>query len=184
MQDWQLLTPARAFALPYYQQPTRAYHNDRHVRHMLWALAERGVLTPELALAVWGHDLIYDAKAKDNEERSAAVFDDWLATQGAAPELRNQIRAMILATQHIAPPSDRPSALLVDADLSILGADADAFAAYNQGIRQEYSHVPGPLYRLGRRQVLQSFLNRERIYNTPEFAALEQQARANLMKEI
>lgn len=181
--DWRYLQGVRAYALPIYQGAqgnARAYHNDWHVRTMLVALAERGVLTPALALAVWGHDLVYDPRADDNEERSAEVFDHWLASQGAGVPLREQVRALILATKHTTPPQNREEALLIDADLSILGADAEAFEAYEAGIRQEYSHVPAPLYKLGRRKVMKGFLKRPQIFSTPEFAELEASARANL----
>lgn len=178
--DWMYLRGVRAYALPIYQDAQRAYHNDWHVRNMLSALAERGVLTPALALAVWGHDLVYDSRAKDNEERSAEVFGKWLAAQGAPLPLREQVRSLILATKHAAPPQNREEALLIDADLSILGADAEAFATYDAGIRQEYQHVPAPLYKIGRRKVLQGFLNRPQIYSTPEFAGLEVSARRNI----
>ena len=80
--DPKLVAAARAFALPFYAEPGRAYHNAAHVEDMLAALHSRRVLTPELALACWGHDLVYDARATDNEERSAVIFDDWLAAQG------------------------------------------------------------------------------------------------------
>lgn len=147
-------------------------------------LARRGVLTPTLALAVWGHDLVYDPRRHDNEERSAEQFDAWLATQGAEVELRQNVRSLILATRHSSPPLTREEALLVDADLSILGAPEQEFQAYEEGIRREYAHVPALLYRVGRRKVLQGFLNRKRLYHTPEFSALEPQARTNLQASL
>lgn len=177
-----LLAAARAYAAPFYDVPQRAYHNLRHVEQMLTALQERGVLTPEFELAVWGHDLIYDARAKDNEERSAAQFGAWLAGQGVDEGTRARVRALILATKHAAPPQTREQMLLVDADLSILGAPEAQFDAYHAAIRREYAHVPAPLYALGRRKVLRGFLEREHIFTTPEFAALEAQARANLRR--
>lgn len=180
MAEAALLQAAQAFARPFYAQPHRAYHNAGHVQAMLDALDSRGVLTPTLTLAVWGHDLIYDARAADNEERSAQAFGEWLTSQGAAPERVREVAALILATRHAAPPVSREQALLVDADLGILGADPEAFAAYDRAIRQEYRHVPTLLYRVGRGKVLRSFLTRERLYTTPEFAGLEEQARANL----
>ncbi|EYB69615.1 putative HD phosphohydrolase family protein [Deinococcus phoenicis] len=175
-----VLSAAEAFALPFYAQPHRAYHNAQHVRAVLHALASRGVLTPALALAVWGHDLIYDPQAPDNEGRSAEVFGGWLAAQGAEAELVQEVTALILATRHTSPPRTRAEAVLVDADLSILGADVDTFAAYDAAIRQEYVFVPEADYRAGRARVLRGFLEREQLYVTPEFAALEGQARANL----
>lgn len=180
MEPGELLTAAEAFARPFYAEAHRAYHNAEHVRAVLHALASRDLLTLALALSVWGHDLIYDPRAHDNEERSAELFGEWLRAQGASPELQEEVSALILATRHTAPPSTRGEALLVDADLSILGAEPRTFAAYDAAIRQEYSLVPGEAYRIGRARVLQSFLDRERIYSTPEFSELEVRARVNL----
>lgn len=181
---WRFLRDVRAFALPHYQSPERAYHNDWHVRNMLSALARRGVLTPALALAVWGHDLVYDPTRNDNEENSAVMFDVWLQEQEATEELRRTVQTLLLATNHKSPPATREEALLVDADLGILGAPEQEFNAYEAGIRQEYSHVPALFYRAGRRKVLKMFLNRERIYTTPEFSGLEGQARHNLQTSL
>ncbi|WP_102126421.1 HD domain-containing protein [Deinococcus planocerae] len=175
-----LLAAAEAVALPFYAEPHRAYDNADHVRAVLHTLASRGLLTPTLTLAVWGHDLVYDPRAEGNEERSAEVFGEWLRGQGISPELEAEVRALILATRHTTPPATREGALLVDADLSILGADPQIFAAYDAAIRQEYSFVTEEAYRAGRARVLQSFLDREHIFSTPEFAGLEAQARTNL----
>lgn len=179
-----LLERAEAFAWPFYTEPERAYHTAQHVQAVLDALASRGVLTPTLALAVWGHDLIYDPRAGDDEARSAAVFGEWLAAQGADADLIREVRALILATRHTDPPSTRAEALLVDADLSILGADPVTFAAYDRAIQQEYSFVPEAAFRKGRAQVLRGFLDREHIYTAPEFAELEAQARTNLRQAL
>ncbi|ANE42744.1 phosphohydrolase [Deinococcus puniceus] len=182
--DATLLARAEAFALPHYAEAHRAYHDAEHVRAVLHALESRRVLTPVLTLAVWGHDLIYDPRKHDNEQQSAGVFDGWLAEQGAPADLRAEIHALILATRHAAPAATRAEALLIDADLSILGATAEAFAAYDAAIRREYRHVPGLLYRMGRKKILRGFLEREQIFTTPEFAGLEAQARVNLAGAI
>lgn len=183
-QSERLLAAAEAFALPFYAQPHRTYHNADHVRTVLHALASRGLSDPTLALAAWGHDLVYDLRANDNEERSAEVFEEWLRGQGVSPEVEAGVRALILATRHAAPPATREEALLVDADLSILGADAETFDAYDAAIRQEYSFVPEEAYRGGRARVLRSFLDRGHIFSTPEFAGLEAQARLSLVHAI
>ena len=180
MNEAALLRAAEAFAQPFYAETHRAYHNAAHVTAMLEALASRGVLTPTLALATWAHDLIYDPRRSDNEERSAEVFGEWLTAQGAPLNLVQAVKALILTTKHTLPPATRDEALLIDADLSILGAEPEAFAAYDRSIGREYRDVPGLLYRTGRQKVLRSFLERERIYTTPEFTELEAPARANL----
>lgn len=181
---WFLLAGVRAYALPFYQEPQRAYHTATHVRELLLGLGQRGVLSPALALAVWGHDLVYEPSATDNEQRSADLFDIWLASRGAPDTLREQVRDLILVTRHVAPAFTHEEALLVDADLSILGASPERFAAYHAAIRQEYAHVPECRYRHGRLAVLRGFLERETLYLTPEYADLDAQARRNLRAAI
>ncbi len=133
-----LLSAAQAYSLPFYQEPHCAYHTLAHIQAMLNALETRNVLTPALALAVWGHDLIYDPQRHDNEAQSAGRFGDWLETQAAGPALVVEVRRLILETDHRAPPTDRAAALLVDADLSVFGADEADFWEYERAIRQEY----------------------------------------------
>ncbi|ACO44902.1 phosphohydrolase [Deinococcus deserti] len=181
---WSFLAEVRTYALPFYQEPHRAYHTAAHVRDMLLGLGRRGVLSPALALGVWGHDLVYEPRATDNEQRSAELFDAWLWSRGAPDSLREQIRDLILVTQHVAPAFTREEALMVDADLSILGASPQAFAAYHAAIRKEYAHVPECRYRHGRLAVLRGFLERETLYLTSEFAALDAPARRNLRAAI
>lgn len=179
-----LVGAAEAFARPFYDAPERAYHTAAHVQSLIRALGGRGVLTPALELAAWGHDLIYDPRAADNEERSADVFGAWLAAQGAGGDVQAQVRDLILATRHTTPPTTRAGALFVDADLGILGADPDTFDAYDRAIRAEYAHVPDGAYRAGRSGVLRGFLSRERLFLTPEFAALDAPARVNLRRAL
>ena len=174
----------RAFCTPFYAEPQRFYHTLNHVEAMLDALDHQGVLTFTVALAVWGHDLIYDPQRGDNEERSAEVFSAWLAAQGVPDELRREVAALILATKHGGLPATPAAALLVDADLTVFGAADKTFWKYEHDIRREYAFVPLEAYRAGRRAVLEQFLAREQIYSTPEFAALELAARQHLGEAI
>ena len=92
----------------------------------------------------------------------------------------------IRATAHAnADPADADELVLLDADLSILGAEAERYAKYAAAIRREYVHVEESAYRAGRRRVLESFLARPRIYRTERlFAVGEAAARANIAGEI
>jgi len=96
------------------------------------------------------------------------------------------VKNLILHTKnHQAPSTDIDSQILLDADLAILGASELEYKTYAQGIRQEYAWVADELYRMSRIQVLQIFLQRERIYLTPQlFGKLEAKARLNLQAEI
>jgi predicted metal-dependent HD superfamily phosphohydrolase len=75
--------------------------------------------------------------------------------------------------------------LFLDLDLAILGAPDGLYRQYSEAIRAEYNWVPGPVYRLGRREVLKRFARRPTLFVTAAMAArFEAQARRNLDREI
>jgi len=171
-----------------YSEPHRHYHTVQHLRECLdhfeceHAAAER---PGEVALALWFHDAIYELKAHDNEARSADWARDALLAAGADAEVAQRVHALVMATRHDAQPVDDDARLLVDIDLSILGAPAARFAQYEQQIRSEYAHVPPDVFEPKRRQILAGFLARDPLYQTPGVRArLETQARANLRLAI
>lgn len=169
-----------------YRERHRAYHNLRHVLQCLdWAAAVRSELNipSEVELALWYHDTIYEPRAADNEERSALLAATELSSLPAATVA--SITALIMATKHQDSPAGHDAQFLVDIDLSILGSPAEAFAEYEAAIRREYRWVPGPLFRRKRREVLQGFLNRPRIFSTDHFhTLLEATARVNLARSV
>jgi predicted metal-dependent HD superfamily phosphohydrolase len=81
--------------------------------------------------------------------------------------------------------SVRQTAILVDADLAILGADPQAYQAYANGVRAEYFVVDDEHWRIGRGRVLRTFLDRPRIYATEYmYDEREHRARANIEAEL
>ena len=90
-----------------------------------------------------------------------------------------------MAPVHEAPADGADAQLLVDIDLSILGADEATYRQFEQDVRREYKWVPGPLFRRTRRKILQSFLDRQSIYSTAAFRdRLEEPARRNLFAAV
>jgi predicted metal-dependent HD superfamily phosphohydrolase len=86
-----------------------------------------------------------------------------------------------MATQHVALPADDDSRLVVDIDLAILGAVPSRYEEFERDVRAEYRWVPGIVYRPKRAAILQSFLDRPRIYHwEPVYERLERNARTNL----
>lgn len=193
---WQILSalclpanPARlAELLSLWQQPGRVYHQLDHLHSCLrlaqtqaWACAEPALVQ----LALFYHDAVYDPQRNDNEARSAALcVDHW---RGQLPEASlGSVQTWILATATHDPAGlDDDGLRLLDIDLSILARDPDTYAHYARQIRQEYAFVPEPDYRRGRAQVLQRFLQRERLYHSDLAAPhWEGQARQNLQQEL
>jgi len=171
-----------------YAEPQRCYHTLQHLEECFAALdpaAHLALRGAEVELAVWFHDAVYDTHAADNEQRSAAWADLELREGGAGPEAAARVGALVLATRHEAPPSDPDARLLVDVDLSILGAGEPRYTEYERQIRGEYAWVPDELFRPGRARILTRFLERPSIYSTTWFAGrLEARARRNLSRSL
>jgi predicted metal-dependent HD superfamily phosphohydrolase len=95
------------------------------------------------------------------------------------------VRHLILATRHDGSPPAGDAALLVDVDLAILGSPAERFDEYEQQVRQEYSWVPGFVFKRKRAEILEGFLRRPALYHTEHFRSrYEAVARANLTRSI
>ncbi len=187
---WERLD-ARSDALPpwrqlhaAYAESWRAYHNLDHIGHCLEEFTSvRNQADNPIAVeaAIWFHDVIYDTRAKDNEERSAEFALPVLHDAGKPGSFCESVRTLILATKHQSQPTTNDTRLLTDIDLSILGQGPARYAEFEQQIRREYSWVAEPDFTAGRSAILNSFLLRESIFNSPTFIRqYERQARLNL----
>lgn len=171
-----------------YSEPHRKYHTAQHLGECfekleaVRALAEHPA---EIELALWFHDAIYDVKRRDNEKKSA----DWAracATAAGIPAAAcDRVHALVMATRHKAVPRGRDAEILVDVDLSILGASRERFDEYEGQVREEYAWVPDFLYRRERRKILEDFLARPRIFSSAHFLdRYEAQARSNIGRSL
>jgi len=185
-ESWQGLgaegrVPVLTELLAAWDEPQRHYHDQRHLGECLarWkTLAEH---PGEVALALWFHDAVHEPRASDNELKSAAWAARVMTEGGVDVGAVQRVHDLIMATCHNAPATTPDAQLVVDIDLGVLGADEARFEAYDRDVRKEYGWVPGFLYRRKRREVLQHFVDRERIYSTPAaFDELEAPARRNL----
>ena len=178
-----------------WSEPQRHLHDQRHLRECmaLWSRWRgQSLRASEVAIALWFHDAIYDPQAPvagSNELSSAAWAARSLMRAGADSDTAQRVHDLVMATQHgftkeMAPAaleSSPDAQLLVDIDLTILGSPAERFERYDQDVRKEYAWVPGFRYQEARAQVLQSFLDRPRLYyGEHAVALLEAQARINL----
>jgi predicted metal-dependent HD superfamily phosphohydrolase len=171
-----------------YDEAHRAYHTRRHLDECFAAFDEVRSLAEhpaEIELAVFFHDVFYDTRRSDNEERSAEWARDALIEGGGDPLVAERVRALVLASKTHAVEGAGDAALFVDVDLAILGAESARFDEYDQQIRQEYSWVPEDAYRDGRRRVLEGFAERAHVFATPWFRdKLDARAKANLRRAL
>ncbi len=170
----------------HYQEPHRHYHTMAHLEAMA---QEAQAIENQLRerdcfwFALFYHDVIYDPLRQDNEQVSAQVMQKQLEHSSFSQV--QQVTDLIVATQDHADSEDHDQQLFLDIDLAILGQAPDVYQHYANQIRAEYHMFPDSLYQAGRKQVLQSLLNRPAIYQTAHFRAkYETQARINLAEEL
>ena len=169
-------------------EPHRRYHDIAHLRDVLSRvdeLAEHAVDADAVRLAAWYHDVIYRGRP-DDEENSALRAETDLDTLGVPPALIQEVARLVrLTTSHDPAAGDRNGEALSDADLAILAASSDRYAAYTAAVRAEYAHVPDEDFRAGRASILRALLDGPSIYRTPHARTYwEALARANLSREF
>ncbi len=182
-----------------HREPHRSYHG---IRHVAWVVRHVDDLAnseptddlPAVIVAAFFHDAVYDPTATDNEAASARLATVRLRDLGWAEDRIEHVAAMILATgHHVSDPvaavrdatSDADAAVLLDADLAVLGAEPGAYQSYVNGVRAEFSHVDDDGWRSGRRAVVERLLDRPVLYHTPTGAQRwGARARANLSAEL
>jgi predicted metal-dependent HD superfamily phosphohydrolase len=171
-----------------YSEPHRHYHTYQHVAECfdkIQAIISLAEQPAEVHVSLWFHDAIYDTQRHDNEERSA----DWARSAarelGVSAESAQRIYDLIMFTRHAAEPVGIDAQVLVDADLSILGAPRARFLEYEAQVRSEYGWVPDAMFRPARAKILNEFLNRPHIFSTAHFREqYEAQARRNLQHSL
>lgn len=186
---YQFSEPRKVFnkLIVAYSEKHRAYHTIQHLYECL-ALVDsiRADLNDAHAvtLALWFHDVVYDPQAKDNELKSAELFEQYLA-QDLSIDIIQKIKRWIIATQKHEVTDELDLQFLLDIDLAILAASPERFDEYEQQIQQEYAWVDPDVYSIKRKQVLAHFYQAEPLYQTQYFQKnFEQRAKGNLKNII
>jgi len=171
-----------------YGEAHRSYHTLQHIDaclHHLDAVAELADRPHEIEMALWFHDAIYNPFSGTNEQDSAKWAREFLKQGEIANDSIKRIYALIMVTRNHTNTSEVDTGLMLDIDLSILGAPPEIYDQFEKNIRKEYRRVPGFIFRKKRKEILQSFLDSTQIYNRPYFSdMLEAQAKENLSRTI
>ena len=173
-----------------HREKHRRYHTLSHVDAVV-AQAIELATTEDVAdlgaivAAALYHDAVYEPQSRSNERASARLARRDLLALGWAESRVDHVSALIEATATHVDPPDHDHAVLFDADLSILGASPERYAAYVDAVRAEYRHVDDATWSAGRRSVLQGFLDRPAIYATATGVdRWDTAARVNLAGEL
>jgi len=171
-----------------YSEKKRFYHNLTHIQALLNNAEKLKTYFQDygtVRFAIWFHDIIYNTKRSNNEEKSAELAVEALEEMQIPNSTIQLVEKMIIATKtHNASDLAEDGKIFLDLDLGILATSPEIYQAYHQAIRKEYSWVPWFLYKRSRKSVLRNFLAREHIFFTSELAKLESIARENITQEI
>lgn len=176
-----------------YKAANRKYHNWLHITSLLadfHRLKDHWRHPEAVETAILWHDFVYVALSPSNEADSAEQMLERLK-ELAEPSVLADAHALIITTASHTVPNDMTaelaldSALFLDMDMAILGADRAAFDQFDSAIREEFAIVPDEVYRPRRAEVLAGFLARDDLYLTETFKrGHNKQARANLQRAI
>lgn len=176
-----------------YNAEGRAYHNWAHVQALIdhFERVQADLNDPgAVEIALYYHDVVYVPLAPSNEADSADAMLAELTGRADAIELETADMIVRATAAHEVPDGikrgqARDCAIFLDMDLAILGATPDGFDAFDAAIRQEFQMVPDAIFYPRRRDVLKTFLDRDRIYLTERFhEQFDAAARANLSRLV
>ena len=174
-----------------YSSSNRYYHNLSYVKFML-SEAENFRLEFDdfnsIRFSIWFHDIIYEVKRSDNEERSADRAEAFLLKINYDKIKILNIKNLIQNTknhQNTKLTDLFDTIIFLDLDLLILGTQQEIYYKHAEKVRKEYSFVPKMGYTLKRVEILKNFLNQKYIYKTEKIWKLyEKKARTNIGDEI
>lgn len=171
-----------------YGEGHRRYHTPEHVEHCLDQFDAARPLMDDpdsVELALWYHDIIYDVVRRDNEARSADLFEQ-RAREGMSAERVRTVRDLIMVTVHSRVlPASADEGYMVDIDLSSFGLPWERFLVDSVAVRDEFGHLSDEEFYARQRNFLVALLEREHFCCTSFFRARhEDQARKNIARYL
>jgi predicted metal-dependent HD superfamily phosphohydrolase len=178
--EWAALVAA-------WTEPHRRYHDLAHLAAVLRLVDELAGAAADpdaVRLAAWYHDVVYDPERDDNERVSADRARAGLRGVVSDERLDEVERLVLLTAGHQPAPGDADGAVLCDADLAVLAASPESYAAYASAVRLEYGHLSDEEFTAGRIAVLEHLLALPELYRTEAARPWTDRARANLTAEL
>lgn len=171
-----------------YMEPERHYHGLEHIQRMFKMAAAKNI-TPSRAqaLAILYHDVVYiPGSINGQNEMLSALLLRQHAHGGLVPaQVVDEAVTIIHDTiSHTA--SHHSSRLVLDLDLSGLGAHWEQFHADSEAVFREVQHLVRDAqdYYERRAAFFEALCERTQIFLLPDFAPLEPVARQNMQQTI
>lgn len=146
-----------------YQESHRFYHTDDHILNIFHILDDLDLSISRknkrnLYFAIFFHDIVYNPKLKDNEDKSNDVWILFSNSNKYSDTVKDAVSNMIWATKNHMKTNDFITNLFLDLDLAVLGSDLDDFNKYERNIRLEYDFVPADIYIVERSKIMKSLI--------------------------
>lgn len=141
----------------------RPYHNFHHIEKMLADLDSRPGLRLDplskkhLQIAIIFHDVIYDPRATDNEEKSVEFMRNAALIHPAQNDTK-KISELIMATKHHRYGEDALCDTIIDLDLAVLRQNFMGLVEYEHAIFKEYQFTNVANYTAKRVQFLRQLI--------------------------
>lgn len=168
-----------------YAEPHRHYHTLDHIESGLNVLDQLGA-DSVVKVAFWFHDVIYDAGASNNEERSAAFAYSTLfpSVLGWTEDAKHEMERLIYLTKdHKVDWWDKNACHMAVADLHGLGSEPETYKRNSENVRLEYGKFSDDEWKEGRIKFLRAMLDRDIFPPFPAYSDLAQHARENMYAE-
>ncbi len=194
----ELSGAARNVVLRQMATSRRHYHGLLHLA-TLWTRHGRfgsgtAFLAPAatrlVACAIAFHDAVYDATRRDNEHRSALLWQRYAPADMSGADVDWVSDTIEATADHLASTDAttnraRLRLWMLDLDLTPLGEQPELFARNTRRLRAEYRHLPEVDWQGGRLAFLRKLQAAPAVYRSaPLAAAFEQQARRNIAREL
>lgn len=143
-----------------WQESHRFYHTEKHLADLLLHIDELSIddrASQEerniLQIVAYFHDIVYDPKAADNEDKSATFFRKY------APNHPNtELIAQIILDTKYHTPSNKLSEVFCDLDMKIVKNSTVAeLLEWEKNIFREYQFYDYSMYKMGRIALLENF---------------------------
>jgi pantetheine-phosphate adenylyltransferase len=140
----------------------RKFHTESHLRDLLEQIDAYPEISQKdhdiLSLSAIFHDIVYDPRRLDNEERSAQLFLSHVLESQHSTEIQHVVQIILDTKDHV--PTSTLSAIFGSMDMSIVRAPYAKLREWEEGIRYEYSYLLWEDYKKRRTAFLETMCAR------------------------
>ena len=171
-----------------YTKKWKYYHNINHIYSFIELYDKYNNLIEreknEFLLSIFFHDIIYIPSRNDNEKESIKLLNKFYIEAEPKDLNKEKMIELIAETQnHLLNKEYKEDInLFLDMDMQIIAQEN--WEEYEDNIRKEYSFIDYNIYKIKRKEFLESLAKKEKIFRTKTFYELFEKSGRNNIKNI